>query len=154
MASLRRKVYVDKRGIKQKSKKWYVRYRDADGINREVPGFRDKEASKQLAAQLEREAELGRVGVRDPFAKHRKQSLSGHVDSFEESLSSAGFSSKYVENTSRWVRKSLKGIQANYFDDITTSAVQKFLGDLAKAGRSPATINNYSSSLQTFLNWG
>ncbi len=42
------------------SQKWHVEYRDADGIRRSKPAFRDKTASQQFAAQLEKEAELQR----------------------------------------------------------------------------------------------
>jgi hypothetical protein len=32
------------------SEKWYIRYTDADGIKREIVGFKDKVATIQLAA--------------------------------------------------------------------------------------------------------
>ena len=59
MASLFKPTYtkVDPktgRKMKRKSRKWYVKYRDADGVVRRVPGYNDKEATRQLAADLER----------------------------------------------------------------------------------------------------
>ena len=44
------------RKTKHKLKKWYVKYRDAGGVVKRVPGYTDKEATRQLAAQLERQA--------------------------------------------------------------------------------------------------
>ncbi len=38
------------------ARKWYIAYRDADGIVRRVAGFTDKKATEQEAARLEREA--------------------------------------------------------------------------------------------------
>ena len=40
-----------------KTDKWYVKYRDANGILQRVPGFRDMTATQQRAAELERWAE-------------------------------------------------------------------------------------------------
>jgi integrase len=51
------------------------------------------------------------------------------------------------------VESVIKGIKANWFDDISASAVQEFLGGIAKLGRSPSTVNNYLAASQTFLNW-
>lgn len=53
--------------VRRKLKRWYVRYRDADGIVRKVPGFKDKEATKALAHQLETKAARKQVGLIDPF---------------------------------------------------------------------------------------
>lgn len=36
------------------ARKWYVEYRDADGIVRRKAGYTDKAATQQLAAELER----------------------------------------------------------------------------------------------------
>ncbi len=46
------------RRVRLKGTKWHIRYRDADGILRRVPGYRDKEATRQFAAELEKKAAL------------------------------------------------------------------------------------------------
>ncbi|MHC4226196.1 MAG: hypothetical protein ACYSW0_02085, partial [Planctomycetota bacterium] len=62
----RRKVKLaDGRTVVRQSSKWYVKYRDADGVVRCVPGFTDKLASQQLEAKLVKEAELAKAGVVD-----------------------------------------------------------------------------------------
>ena len=48
---------------RRKLKKWYVKYRDADGIVHRVPGHTDKAVAQQLAAQLEHEVELEKLGI-------------------------------------------------------------------------------------------
>ena len=42
--------------IRKKTRKWYVEFRDGSGIVRRVPGYVDKEATRQLAAKLERQS--------------------------------------------------------------------------------------------------
>ena len=81
MASLFKPTYTAREPAtgntdKKRSAKWYVKYRDADGIIRRVPGYTDKEATLQLAAQLEKRAALQAVGVVDRFAESRKRPLS------------------------------------------------------------------------------
>ena len=46
-----------KNGVQKKTRKYHIEYRDADGIRRRVPGYTDKAATQQRAAELEREAE-------------------------------------------------------------------------------------------------
>ena len=69
MARIFRQGYTQKqadgtRKTKQ-SAKWYVEYVDVDGIRRRVPGYKDKKATEQLAARLEREASRRSVGAPD-----------------------------------------------------------------------------------------
>ena len=63
MARLLKQRYTvtDGQGRKatRKSKKWYVEFRDGQGIRRRVPGFTDKAATQQLASELERNALRG-----------------------------------------------------------------------------------------------
>ena len=66
MASVFRRKYnrtVDGRKVKKQSKCWYVKYRDAEGIERRVKGFKDKETAFQRRGDaLIREHEMGLSG--------------------------------------------------------------------------------------------
>ena len=59
------KTQPDGSKIKRQSGKWYIEYRDAQGIRRRVPGYRDKMATQQYAAELERRAEREQAGLVD-----------------------------------------------------------------------------------------
>ena len=52
-----------------KSTKWYGQYTDADGRTHRVPLSENKSVAQQMLAALVRRAELGKVGIADPFAK-------------------------------------------------------------------------------------
>src|SRR3954453_4304439 len=110
MASLFKPTYTKvnpRTGQKEtrKSRKWYVKYRDADGIVRRVPGFTDKEATRQLASKLERGTELARVGIFDPFEAHRKRPLSEHLVEFESHLRDKGNGENHVKLVAGRTRK-------------------------------------------------
>jgi len=70
MASVFKRKYnrvVNGKKVKKQSKCWYVKYFDADGIEQRVKGHTDKEATKQMAARLEKEAALAAEGVIDRY---------------------------------------------------------------------------------------
>src|SRR5215831_14574808 len=80
MASIFRRYYTHTdpatgKKLKKRARKWYIEYRDADGIVRRVPGYVDRRATEQLAAELERKAERRQAGLTDPFDDHRKRPL-------------------------------------------------------------------------------
>ena len=56
----------------------------ADGNIKRVAGFTDKEATRQLAAKLEREVEMEAVGIRDPYKAHRQRPLDIHLADYEK----------------------------------------------------------------------
>ena len=103
--------------VTKRLKKWYVKYRDSDDRERKVPGFTDKGATLKLAARLEREAELARQGMGDPYHKQRKRPLKEHIDEFEQHLRDKGNSADHVRLTLDRVRK------------ICTSCKFIFMGD-------------------------
>jgi integrase/recombinase XerD len=144
--------------VTKRLKKWYVKYRDSDDRERKVPGFTDKSATLQLAARLEREAELARQGMGDPYHKQRKRPLKDHIDEFERHLRDRGNSADHVRLTLDRVRKICASCKFVFMQDISASRVQAFLGDLrrgdeAKSGRSIQTCNHYLGAIKEFCRW-
>jgi len=157
MASVFKPTYTktDKNGkrVTRKSKKWYVKYRDAEGIVRKIPGYTDKSATQQLAAKLQREAELGQMGIVDPFEKHRKTPLSKHLEDFRQHLRDKNNSDHHVHQLTERTRSIVNRCNFVFIDDVTASAVQKYLGDLRSRGRSIGTSNHYLRAIKQFCRW-
>jgi len=89
MASIFKRKYtkvVDGKRVKKQSQSWYVKYRDADGIERRVRAYKDKEAIRQLPARLEKEVEFAKAGVVDRYKEHRKTPLMDHLRDYKASL--------------------------------------------------------------------
>ena len=80
----------------QKSRKWYVEFRDGQGIRRRVPGYTDKQATQQLASELERKAAREQAGLVDRFEEHRKRPLEQHVDDWAAALVGKGSGARQV----------------------------------------------------------
>ncbi len=158
MASLFKKNHsatdpkTDKKVVK-KSRKWWIKYRDADGFVRRVPGCTDKAATLQMAAKLERAAELKKAGVNDPYETHRKRPLSEHLDAYERFLKAKGTSPQHVFQVISRARKVMQGCRLVFYADMSPSKVQEYLADVKLKGRSPQTVNFYLQAIRQFVNW-
>ena len=82
--------------LTKKSAHWYIDYKGADGVRKRVKGFRDKTATTQLAAKLEKEAELAEVGIVDRYKEHRNRPLTGHLKDFKAALLAKGGTKKHA----------------------------------------------------------
>jgi hypothetical protein len=109
MASIYRPSYTrtdPKTGkiIRSKLKKWYVKYRDADGIIQRVPGFTNKEATRALAVELERKAARLASGLADPTEDQRKRPLADHLAEWHTDLIGRGNTAKHADLSSQRAR--------------------------------------------------
>src|SRR5688572_407548 len=108
MASVFRPTYVARGGdgnkVTKRSPTWWIEYKDADGVRRRVRGCRDTAQTKRMAGQLEREAMLGRVGVRDPFAEHRHRPIDEHIADWVAHLRARGATPHHVQQAERRVQ--------------------------------------------------
>jgi integrase len=140
MASLFRPTYTDKKtGKRRKLSRWYVKYRDADGIVRRVRGYTDKEATKQLAARLERNAARGKEGMVDPFEAHHKRPLAEHLSDWEAAQLAEGATPKHVRQTVACARRVIEGCGFALMSDLSASRAQQYLADLReRRGAAPA----------------
>ncbi len=68
--------------IKTKSKKWWGRYRDENGVERRKPLATDKTAAQAMLNELVKKVELRKAGVVDRFDEHWKRPISEHLVDF------------------------------------------------------------------------
>ena len=151
----KRKVKLEngKKVVKQ-SQKYYTRLTDADGIKRTIPLFRDKTASQQRAAQLQKEIELAKAGVVDRYKEHRKRPLKQHLEDFQQSLLAKGNTDKNAKQVTSRVSRVIKGCRFTYWSDISPSKVQRYLADLRNNGSiSAQTFNHYLKAVKEFARW-
>ncbi len=156
-------VYKRKRKVKltngrtavRQSSKWYVKYRDADGIVRCVPAFTDKLASQQLEAKLVKEAELAKAGIVDRYKEHRRRPLSEHLEDFRESLLAKGNTLKHASLIVYRVRAVIAGCGFTTWNDLQPSKVQRYLAGLRNNGEgiSAQTFNFYLQAVKQFSRW-
>ena len=138
--------------------KYYIEYRDANGMVRKVPGSTDEIATKQNAAELERTAEHVRSGYKPKEHDQLARPLSEHLDEFKADLLAKGTSSHQAGVVHSRVKKILDGCRFTLWADISASKVQRFLAGLRrdtdeKRGLSAQTSNWYLQAIKAFCAW-
>jgi hypothetical protein len=137
MAAIFRPSYTDKKtGKTRKLRRWYVKYRDADGMVRRVAGYTDKEATKQLASRLEREAARRQEGLIDPHSEQSRRPLADHLTDWEAALLAEGATPKHVRQTGACARRVIEGCGFAFMADLSASRVQQYLADLREQRRA------------------
>jgi integrase len=162
--------------IKKKSAYWYIDYKGADGIRKRVKGFKDKTATAQLAARLEKEAELEDSGIVDKYKEHRKRPLAEHLEDFQKSLLAKGGTVKNAAQVKTRVERIFKECKFIFWDDIQASKVQQIVSgfqiqvltvkkeviggqtikkkELKNIGKiSAQTYNFYLKAIKQFCKW-
>jgi len=132
MASVFKRKYtkvMSGRRVKKQSQCWYIKYRNADGIERRIKAFKDKTASQQLAAKLLKEAELAKAGVVGRYKENRKRPLFEHLADFEQSLLAKGATARHPEQTTSRVRRLMNACGSKTWTDISASKLQTVLAE-------------------------
>ena len=124
--------------VNKKSSKWYGR---APGSSKAVPLSRNKVAAQQLLAELVRKAELGRVGLGDPFEDHRKRPLTEHLADFKADLMAKGNTPKQVQIKIGRIRRLIARCQFVFMADLSASRVQQYLAELREQGRPMPSLD-------------
>jgi len=157
MASIFKQQYTAKdktgRRIKKKSRYWYIDYKAAEGTRKRVKGFKDKQATAQLAAKLEKESELEQAGIVDKFKEHRKKPLAEHLNEFKASLVNKGTTEKHaclVHNRTKAVIENCKFV---FMADVSASRVQRYLAERRREGLSIRSSNFYLQAAKQFCRW-
>jgi integrase len=115
---------------KRKAKKWYGSYTDANGEPQRPPLSANKTVAQQMLNALVRKAELGKVGIVDPFEEHRKRPLAEHLTEWEASLLAGGATPKHVKQTVACARRVLDACGFVFIADLSASRAQQYLAGL------------------------
>jgi integrase len=159
VASILKQSYTvkDKNGkrIRKKSAFWYVDYKTADATRKRVKGFKDKAATAQLAAELERKAELARTGIIDRYAEDRKKPLKQHLEDFHQSLLAKGGTVAHAKQTKNRAEQIINRCKFAIWTDISASKVERCLAALRNGdiGLSAGTSNAYLQAIKQFCRW-
>jgi len=157
MASIFKQKYTmkDENGktVRKQSKYWYIDYKTADGTRKRVKAFKDKAATIQRAAQLERESELAQAGIIDKYKEHRKKPLAEHLNDFKASLVNKGTTEKHACLVYNRAKAVIENCKFAYIADISASRVQRYLAERRRDGLSIRSSNFYLQAVKQFCRW-
>ena len=155
MASIFKQRYTveGKKGkrIRKQSAYWYIDYKTAEGTRKRVKAFKDKQATAQLAAKLEKESELAQAGIVDKYKEHRLRPLSEHLGDFRKSL---GDTTKHAKQTENSLSRTFKACKFHVWTDISASKFLDCLTSMKDSGDlSQRTFNFYLKAGKQFCKW-
>lgn len=158
MASLYKKPVVmtdPKTGerVKTKSRKWWGRFKDENGVERRVPLAADKMAAQAMLNELVKKVERRAAGVVDRYDEHRKRPIDEHLVDFERYLKAKGVSDEQVKLVVYRARRVVKHCKAKLIGELSASRVQTCLADLRGQGLSIQTSNHYLRAIKQFSRW-
>lgn len=152
-----------------KSKHWYIDYRTADGTRARIKAFKDKAATIQLAAKLERDAERTEAGLIDKFQEHRKKPLAEHLVDFKEVLLCQGATPRHAVGQYNRAVRIFDLCDFVFFQDIIASKLQAAINKLkcqvrrtengklqlvdTQRDASAMTKHYYLQACKQFLRW-
>jgi site-specific recombinase XerD len=141
------------RKTKAKSKKWWGRFRDVDGGEKQVPLAVDRAAAQAMLSELVRRVERERVGLIEPHDEQAKRPLSKHLADYRRYLESKRNAASHVRLTASYIQKVLDGCKFKLVRDLSPSRVSRWLADLRAKGRSVRTSNAYLIAIKSFSRW-
>src|SRR5690606_5531179 len=120
--------------VRERAKKWYGQYRDANNVKVRTPLCRDRVAAKAMLAELERKAERARAGAIDPFDEHRNRALPEHVADFRRHLEAKNNTAEHVDLTIARIVTVFGGCQFTELAHLDADRVGSFLADARRYG--------------------
>ena len=140
---------------------WYAKYRDGDGIIREVPtGCRDKQAAMSVLNRLTDRAELVKAGVmtsdQADISDYRHTPLAGHIAEYVQHLSDRRVHPDRVKTTETRLMESAAACGFRRLADLSCDKLDKWLVEQANdpsRKASAAVCNGYCEVWVAFGNW-
>ncbi len=135
-----------------------ARYRDAGGVVREVAtGCKDETAARSRLAELDRRAELVKANVitpaEDAVSDQQTVALAEHLNAFESHLLAKGVTEHHRKNTLKYLHRLADDCGFARLRDLDRSALENWLAERARAGKSSRARNAYRDAAVTFGNW-
>ena len=117
--------------VKAKSKKWWGRYRDYQGVERRVPLANNKTAAQEMLNKLVKKAEYEKAGLVDPTDDQRRRPLKDHLKEFENYLNHRDATAKHVTETISKLNKITADRKWAFIADITAASLLEYLARIS-----------------------
>ena len=143
---------------RQRGKKHYAIWNDADGKRHEQVAGTSKKLAQQIADEHENQAARERAGLVDHkaerYAREARKPLADHLRDFRAYLHSKGGSAKHATNKANRAERLITELaKCRTLGDITITNVQSGVEHLASGGSSIQTRNHYLDAAKMFATW-
>ncbi len=137
-----------------KSKKWYGRYRDADGTEHRVPLATDKRIAQQMLNDILNQVERAKAGIVDEVIEKAKIPLSEHLEDFRQHLMAKNDTPLHVKNTVNMIK--YIAATRKWYDtrSLKAAELEAFLNFIRKERNlSIERCNHYIRAVKCFSRW-
>ena len=149
-----RKDSPNARKVVKTSGTWRGEYRDASGVVRSVTLCSNKQASRQMLAELERKAMQQKSGLVSPYDEHARRPLVEHLEEFVQTLRDAGNTEEHCQLVETRVRHVVTNCRFRFIAEISGSNVLRCLAELkSQQNKTQQTVNHYLRAIKQFTRW-
>jgi integrase len=132
---------------------WWIEYTTSTGGRDRAKGYRDRSATLQLAAELERGAEDIRAGRESPKGAAPER-LANYIESFRDSLARKGRSVGHIDDTVKQIRRVIDSLHLGSPGTVDREEVERWLdAQQRRAHWGARTRNQWTGSLNQFGRW-
>lgn len=140
--------------VMRKTKKWYGRYRDADGTEHRVPLASDKRVAQQMLSNILAKVEREKNGIIDEIIEEAKKPLSEHLDDFEQHLKAKNDSPTHVKNTVNMIKYIASVRNWRDLRSMNASSLEAFINFIRnERNLSIERGNHYIRAVKCFSRW-
>ena len=147
MASVFKRKRRNKQGRLVVSKKYSVKWTDANGKTHRRTAYTDKAESWALAKRLEAEAQA------DQTIRHRKTPFPEHLAAFRRSLEAKERTTKHIRITCHRIQRLLEGCGFVHLADVNVPDVEEWLDEQRELGIGIKIRNYYVAAIRQFFAW-
>lgn len=141
--------------VRCRSPIWWIEYRDHNGVLDRKPGYRDRQATRTLAAELERSAARIAEGLESPPTAV-VGTLADLADRYRDELARRGRAASHVKRTRACLAFVLDGLAVGLSLPTAIDGPDADRWLHAEARRlewSPRTFNQYATAARAFGRW-
>jgi integrase len=154
---VRAEITPDGNRCKVKSPTWWVEYTDDKGKRVRVPGYRDRAATLDLAARLQRKARAVRGGYDTPGEDSDRSGprpLADYLPDFRTDLELAGSGRQHVLNVVMHVTETVRALRLTTAASVDCRKVARWLrAEQLRLGWAAETHNRWVQHLRQFGLW-
>jgi integrase len=143
--------------FRKRSRVWFYRFIDADGVQRERKGCPDRRATEGMAAAAEAETAKIRAGLIDPkqaaYQRHEVRPLVDHLDDWHTYLIAKGSTRQHALLSRNRVRRIVDLAGVIRLSDLAPSKAQAALKAIRDGGVSLRSVHHYTRAIKGFSRW-
>ena len=140
---------------REKSRKWYGKYRDENGKLQEKPLSSDKTVAQSMLVDIVKRIERRQAGLFDQYEEHEERTVREHLRDYKVFLLGKGDTAKHVNQTVTRIEKLIAGCEIERLSQVNGPRVVEWLAEQRATQKrfSRQTSNFYQDATKAFCVW-